>query len=284
MKTETRTLYHYCSVDTLIKILESRTIRLSDITKSNDKQEISFLFSNYVSYLKKESPNQDSPKALEYEIKKLEEETDFLVVCFSENRDSLYMWNSYAKGGVCIGFDKEKLKKWASHINVINHSIIYNPQGDYTYASFDKVEYYNKKTVQKYIKSKCTNITFLTEPFGEVYSKTPFSKTNFWAEEKEWRVSVPMKYDIYDIYSYERRLNLSERIRATFLSNREVPLCASCFVPFCPKMISEIVLAPDCKASLSDIKKMLAVYGINRVANIHLDYSQGHPNQYGGEK
>ena len=34
------TVYHYCSLDVFAKIIEGKSIRLSDITKSNDSMEI----------------------------------------------------------------------------------------------------------------------------------------------------------------------------------------------------------------------------------------------------
>lgn len=47
-------LYHYCTIDTLKAILENKTLRLSDISKSNDSKEINFLFDEYLNgYWKK---------------------------------------------------------------------------------------------------------------------------------------------------------------------------------------------------------------------------------------
>lgn len=36
-------VYHYCSVDTFYSIISNQTFRLSDITKSNDYLEISWI-------------------------------------------------------------------------------------------------------------------------------------------------------------------------------------------------------------------------------------------------
>lgn len=40
-------LYHYCSLDTFLSIVQNRTIRLSDITKSNDAKELTWFFHNF---------------------------------------------------------------------------------------------------------------------------------------------------------------------------------------------------------------------------------------------
>ena len=34
-------LYHYCSLDTFIHIIQDRTLWFSDVTKSNDSRELS---------------------------------------------------------------------------------------------------------------------------------------------------------------------------------------------------------------------------------------------------
>ena len=43
-------IYHYCTSETLKAILEYRTLRLSDIKKSNDSKEINYLFEQYKSW------------------------------------------------------------------------------------------------------------------------------------------------------------------------------------------------------------------------------------------
>lgn len=37
-------VYHYCSLDTFFAIFSNSTIRLSNISKSNDTEEITYLF------------------------------------------------------------------------------------------------------------------------------------------------------------------------------------------------------------------------------------------------
>ena len=38
-----KTVYHYCSLDTFYAIFSNSTIRLSNISKSNDSEEITYL-------------------------------------------------------------------------------------------------------------------------------------------------------------------------------------------------------------------------------------------------
>ena len=36
-------VYHYCSVDTFLKIIQNKSLRLSDIGKSNDYSELIYI-------------------------------------------------------------------------------------------------------------------------------------------------------------------------------------------------------------------------------------------------
>ena len=38
-ESNTEAVYHYCSVETFLKIIQRKTLRLSDIGKSNDYEE-----------------------------------------------------------------------------------------------------------------------------------------------------------------------------------------------------------------------------------------------------
>ena len=41
-----KTVYHYCSLETFFAIFSNSTIRLSNISKSNDSEEITYLLPN----------------------------------------------------------------------------------------------------------------------------------------------------------------------------------------------------------------------------------------------
>lgn len=252
-------LYHYCSLNSFISIIQSKTIKLSEITKSNDSEEIKFLWEHYVSYIESHSKNKSSPPMLEYEIDKQMSYTDFLVACFSKKRDSLHMWSCYGNGGVCIGFDEEKLREWAKHILLTNNGIIYYSEQISGQAKLDQVKYYNKRRVEAYIAKQCKDIEFVTDPFPRIFDEAPFAKTSFWAEEKEWRISLPV---ICKDRGFESYSNLECNVHDLEKVNMEVTqkgssVCISCFIPFSPEMINCIILAPNCGANENDLKKAL---------------------------
>lgn len=124
-------LYHYASNQKGLGILSSKSIRLSDIRKSNDYKELTLLFPDIfdeILVLFKKSPfefkyeGQNGEEALKsllnitchmiYDNIKCGDFSNF-VFCFSEQCDLLSQWRGYAYDGqgISIGFSKELLKR-----------------------------------------------------------------------------------------------------------------------------------------------------------------------------
>ncbi len=125
-------LYHYCSLDKCFNILKSKTIRLSDISKSNDASELELMFpilhrailkkylANPFSFKWNKCTNAEAMYSLidtsEFYWKKQLEQGNFtnFVLCFSEVKDCLSQWRGYADDGrgCCIGFSKDTLQQF----------------------------------------------------------------------------------------------------------------------------------------------------------------------------
>ncbi|MEA5047819.1 MAG: DUF2971 domain-containing protein [Eubacteriales bacterium] len=207
-------LYHYCSIDTFVKIVQNKTLRLSEIAKSNDSMECRWLEKVVIPkmleaeldelYKKKAEQQIEVPdkkyiskinqvlatRRLDYyfegDIGYIENKL-VLATCFSEKRDLLSQWRGYANDGygVAIGF----------------RSRMFN---DITY-SFDmpidlKKVLYNRndqeKEVQQFVQ-ECAK-GFLNEDETDkervirdlvVKSLTPsvYIKNPAFTEEAEWR-------------------------------------------------------------------------------------------------
>ena len=56
------TVYHYCSVETLYKIISNRELWLTDITKSNDSKELQFAVENFTRILKQRIHNEEDKR------------------------------------------------------------------------------------------------------------------------------------------------------------------------------------------------------------------------------
>jgi hypothetical protein len=114
MKDMPQVLYHYCSLDSGIKILQSERLWMTSLFYMNDSLEYRW-FTNqateYISHLQTVSPHDDYPELLQ----RLSYQDLASVYCFclSELPDSLGQWRAYADdgNGMAIGFD-------LSHFNV----------------------------------------------------------------------------------------------------------------------------------------------------------------------
>ena len=270
-------LFHYCSFESFFKIIKSRTIKLSEIAKSNDSQEINFLLKHYVSYIKTHAKNPYTPSTLQHLINNQLTSIDFLAIGFSEKQDDLHMWNCYAKGGVSIGFDYKKLCDWAKHIYVFDNGIAFDRNVDYGQAVLSKIVYCNDKSAESIIESECYNAEHVTDSLQSIFKKAPFIKNEFWKAEKEWRISIPLIYSdgfIHD--SIPNCVLVPEKVEMSIEKKGQFPICVGCFIPFDPEMIVSITLAPDCRADFNDLKKMLHIYGFDHLQkNNKIFFSKG---------
>lgn len=120
--------YHYCSIDTFVKIIENSTIRVSNPYKMNDTQEYKWLL-NFIpevveDYLAKVTNVNEVEKYKEFYINTCKEIFDDFysekehpyIACFSKDGDMLSQWRSYADNsrGVAIGFCLEELTRHCS--------------------------------------------------------------------------------------------------------------------------------------------------------------------------
>lgn len=137
-------IYHYCSLDTFTKIVSGKTLRLSDISKSNDSTEINWI-TKYIKevfiksynddnagYFKTSLPIEIFEELVDFNMKNFFSDEirmyEFFVCCFSEKSDLLSQWRGYADdgNGVSIGFDKEIIDNFVKLIDnrTIKSSVI----------------------------------------------------------------------------------------------------------------------------------------------------------------
>lgn len=109
-------IYHYCSEETFVKIVESKALWLTAIDKMNDYAEGNWL-THIVSNLCNErlATNANDLMAYDSLIKSINSRMNkrfHHVACFSSNPDLLSQWRGYANGGkgVAIGFNSSILE------------------------------------------------------------------------------------------------------------------------------------------------------------------------------
>lgn len=135
--SKVKMLYHYCSTKTACEILKGKTLRMSDITKSNDYDEIYLFFPGilhaiYDEYKKNEfdfkyrqKRNIDAiedllcwEKTVIDELLSIGGLTSF-VICFCEEGNLLSQWRGYADDaqGCSLGFSISDLQHYCEKEN-----------------------------------------------------------------------------------------------------------------------------------------------------------------------
>jgi Protein of unknown function (DUF2971) len=107
-------VFHYTSLDTLIKIVETRELWCTALPYLNDSKERTFIFDavkHRLPYLKETDNSIDPDLGLRtFEAEDVNNVTSFadeaFVACFAQNSDSLLHWRAYCpqQSGVAIGF------------------------------------------------------------------------------------------------------------------------------------------------------------------------------------
>ncbi|WJM05892.1 DUF2971 domain-containing protein [Paenibacillus sp. PK1-4R] len=226
----TDVLYHYCDVETFLNIIRNKTIRLSDITKSNDYMEGKWLFTlveEEVLRQYKENPfllsnkviyGLDELDTIKYLLKLTldkilkQNEMLFYVSCFSEAADKLSQWRGYADDGkgLAIGFNAKILSEIASKENLLKLKKV-------TY-SIDTLPEQVSKYAQSFLES--INFSISKNKMREIYfdddymmnffhyldtklliQESLFYKNPAFAEEEEWRLVLNEEENELDKYS-----------------------------------------------------------------------------------
>ena len=181
-------LYHYCSLDAFCQITRRSTIRFSDITKSNDSDEIKFMFDIYVRYLENRYrdvrlPDRDS---LNEEIRKTLDSIKIYCFCLSKSEDDLSQWRGYAPGGgVSIGFDPDMLAEYAESISVPDEQV-----------RLEKVEYMDKDDSSgnfPYFERGNYDHSSPADNIAEILKISPQFKNIGFQAENEYRLYFPKK-------------------------------------------------------------------------------------------
>lgn len=213
------TVFHYTSLETLINIIENKSLWFSNIGDLNDPQEMKFgqkVIENII--LTKCYKSEEIIKCIKELGKVLFDNfnyTPFYLLSASENKDSYQQWINYGDSGegVSIGFDRIKIYNLLeSSKTTIRYSFpvqyyeeVFNDSTSkniYNQVSTNKIDCFEDTVVN------CFN--FLTENVKEINAMSfvvqqdnPFSTINYYhlyilfssmikhqfhKEEKEWRL------------------------------------------------------------------------------------------------
>ena len=268
-------VYHYCNINTFYSIISNKTLRLSDITKSNDQLELTWaksiirkVFGNSYdelkdeikSKLKKEAYMDQIEQKIASYFEKDELRNKFFVICFSGNNsgDLLSQWRGYGDDGqgIAIGFNESVLKRISDPVQMYENKeqqcILYN-KVIYDEKSQEKrikeiVMHFLKKLNDQSINNEFgINNQFesiLLECFPRLYQEAIFMKNPFFKEEDESRLVICEGKEGEIIES--RESSISEK-KYYIRNNQLVGYYDINLEKVKKQKILEIVMGPKCK-------------------------------------
>lgn len=264
-----KTLYHYCSIDTLLKILQNKTIRISDVRKMNDYAERRWIYQEFITCFNgKDFIDRialDKQEKVKIAIKHVTGcwESYLLpggaypeyVFCLSGNGDVLSHWRGYGDDGcgVAIGFNKATLDRLLSDENPCFRITQIDYEGK------QKIKLVAEKIISEINQSEINNEIDLDEFFiNRMRCDSVTMKNPAFSEENEWRLifspnecKTPENEFSLNNFHIE---NLSHRPhRKKFVGFRDID-----FSYYVEEIINDIYLGPKCKIDpLTDMPEIL---------------------------
>ena len=278
-------VYHYCSGDAFLSIIENNAIRMSDITMSNDSLEIGWI----IHHIRKEFDllyNKSSvelksrrnclydflEKFIDYYFVNTSNATEvgfvFYVACFSGGRDKLSQWRGYADDGkgFSLGFDTNMLSRMKTS------------QLKYYTVNYDRVTYSEHEQVAKVDEILCDLFCQLDElnnqwnyegvaktfkeAFDRLHTEAVYMKNPFFEEEKEWRL-VKYHYgsnELNDPILLVVNNSKKSDYHINFKSG-DGRIISYFDLKFDKGILKSVMLGPKNQSSISDITLLLKRYG-----------------------
>lgn len=288
-----RVIYHYCSLDTFNAIITNKTLRLSDITKSNDSKELIFIKpkieeifmaaykAESAKYFKNTVSEELWKEQITYYVSDWFDEkyTHFAcyVMCFSGERDLLSQWRGYANDGkgVSIGFNSNALKQLiAGKEKVLSLNIvIYDKK-----TQRAKIRNIADNTI-KAIKSKIVDerisdnalTEILNSAFTDLFDLAAICKNGFFREEGEYRICYRVDrtsvlntnegadFDLNKFSSFKPfKFLMKDNIISSYID-----LCFEKAIKNNLHIIRDITTGPKCNVKSSEIRLLLLANGID---------------------
>lgn len=184
------TRYHYCNYNTFKKIIEKKTLRLSDIRKSNDSYEMILFLKQHEGTGSLSDYFNDGGfwRNIEKKMMKITNDTECFASCLSIGSDRLSQWERYGDKckGLAIGFNEEKLQ---SYIALVADSLSNsNKSADFSYLPKLVAK---KITYKKLLSSSCPSV--MVDKFKDMkkyFVECAFTKDKGFSEEKEFRIAL----------------------------------------------------------------------------------------------
>lgn len=265
-------IYHYTSSEGLLGILRDKTLWFTDTMALNDSSEGNYIWEILEECLKDNYDEKFNTAilALEKDAYEMDEETKgnfepcaYFICSFSENQDSLPMWNYYTKNvnsvGYNICFDRQYLtkivKEWDKKFNVTLCQVVYDKekQKEWMKSALDLIYKYWKKHKKNFRLELLSCLQYLFARVRIVFKHPSF------ASEQEIRLVIDLpKGQFFDNLSTTPK---QKEVKIRIANNMFVPYLE---VPFKePNIIRQITTSPIIKDEtiLDSVFLLLYKYG-----------------------
>lgn len=270
-------VYHYCSLDTFLKIIQNKSLRLSDIGKSNDYTELIYMenmireeFEKKIETAAIDDERRSGLLALEeFTRNKMLESAHLYAVCFSRERDLLSQWRGYANGGmgIAIGFSKEILQS----VNEERYGLVFKKV---CYREKEQREFAGREA-QIIIDTMQRKNIFAS--FAEVYENDIANigcmKQPGFSEEKEWRLCIGISPEMRIGQKGKFKDFILSEVKTQCIREQLITYFDLSFENICNEFVKEIIIGPSAKVTERDIYTNLLMNGFD-ANNIQIIKSQ----------
>ena len=218
-ENSSKPLWHFCSYNTFVKILQTGKIFLSDITKSNDEfelklcraiaQEVSKEIDNIISECGFEKFKYDySLLLLENSIREACAPNLAWVFCLSRKMNKLWHWVEYADNlsGIAFEFDYHKILLYIRYLNSITETVRFKGL-NVKYLS--ELPEFEVKKVKEELKMKYKQMSS-QEILNFIIRFSIKYKLDFFKNENEFRIIAVNEVD----EKYKRKYKDNKSLRA----------------------------------------------------------------------
>lgn len=291
-------VHHYCSVESFFSIVNNKTLRLSDIEKSNDYMERKWLqrfiletaleeyearpfaFS-FEDDGKKYAQRDAVERFIDYELKSFGQHwyDDFITyaICFSEEGDSLSQWRGYADDGygVNLGFYASRISEKLTGNNETKdpgHMFQFEPIRYTEQAQKDLIRPYIReifRILNDLLREKAKPVGGIIQLFRAINGESAFCKNPAFYEEREWRLAVNFPIPTQNAAEkFEQRAHsvaqndLFSRIQTTVVGKALKSYVELNLKTIGMDAVTSVCLGPKCRITPTDMRLFLMSEGI----------------------
>lgn len=257
-KEKSDIVYHYCTLEGFLGIIQNASLWVSDISKSNDGLECIYGRNQIKDRIEKEiATDAEAIHAWKtwYEVNSdLHGSMLTYVACFSEKKDCLSQWRGYADDGkgMAIGFNKKLLER------LFKSGRFYLKFAKVIYDKNEQERHIERVVKENLKRMEETGVGHTALELNDNYRMDfSFYKHPGFAEEEEWRLVLNSKS--YGCEIRDGNIIFSEPkyrvVKGKLVSYREL-----CFSNIKKNFIKEIWVGPKTDVELRDVKQVLERY------------------------